>query len=111
MSTYAIRAIILIVVTLVMFIQASRAEAGSFRRRAFFSGAAGFAMVGALNALNALGITPGLAGFIVMALAIALICWSVYLLVRAYRAGEMSAQFERARQAVEEERERYKRQG
>ncbi len=110
MSAYAIRAIILIAVTVIMLAQASRADAGSFRRRAFFSGAAGFGIVGAINAIQALGIMIGVAGIVLSVLAIALIAWSLYMLVRAYQAGEMNAQFDKARRAVEEERERNRQQ-
>lgn len=110
MSAYAIRAIILIAVTVIMLAQGSRASAGSFRRRAFFSGAAGFGIVGAVNAVQALGIITGVAGLILSVLAVGLIAWSLYMLVRAYQAGEMNAQFDEARQAVEKERERNRQQ-
>jgi hypothetical protein len=110
MSADAIRAIILIVVTAMMLAQASRAGAGSFRRRAFFSGAAGFGIVGAANAVQALGIPTGGAGFGLSLLAVALIGWSMYMLFRAYRAGEMNTQFDAARRAVQEERERNRQQ-
>jgi uncharacterized membrane protein len=108
MSAYAIRAIVLIVVTVIMLVQASRTTAGSYRRRAFFSGAAGFGIVGVVNAVQAMGVALGLPGVVLSLLAIALISWSIYMLVRAYRSGEMKAQFEEARRAVEEERERRK---
>lgn len=92
------------VVALVLFLQSRRVPAGSQRRQAFELAAAAFGIFAMGNGLVLRGYGDEMAVLGGTFIGLILIFFSVFMLIQAYRAGEMKAQFRQAGDLIAEER-------
>lgn len=92
------------VVALVLFLQSRRVPAGSRRRQAFELAAAAFGIFAMGNGLVLRGYGDEMAVLAGTFIGLILLGFSVFMLVVAYRAGEMKAQLRQAGDLITEER-------
>lgn len=91
-------------VALVLFFQSRRVTAGSQRRQAFELAAAAFAIFAMANGLVLRGIGDEMAIIGGTFIGLVLLAFSLFMLFQAYRSGEMSAEYQRARALLAEQR-------
>lgn len=92
------------VVALVLFLQSRRVPAGSRRRQAFELAAAAFGIFAMGNGLVLRGYGDEMAVIGSTFIGIVLLAFSLFMLVVAYRSGEMKAQLQQAGDLIAEER-------
>lgn len=106
MSRPLINAIVSLFIFLVMTYQVWRTPAHTYKRHSYIAAALAFVLLALFNGKVALHGDSGTWTLIILWLAFLLLLVSFVLLFLAWRAGEMQVQIERARQALEHERER-----
>lgn len=107
----SIRAIVSIIIVAVLTYQALRTPARTYKQYAFIVAAVGFGLLALFNGQIALqGQTAWWSTVVMQLVSVVLIFTSLVLLMKSWHTGELREQFDRARQAVEEERTRRKKQ-